>query len=124
MSAIDTKDTHDAARDRDARLENFTAELTRAVYPIVLRRGPRESWLEVELSLWKALEEAVEKWARKPPPAASDDLDAWREDLLVELTVSALYVALKCGIQAPLLELERGLSAAIRQVIGRFSHVS
>jgi hypothetical protein len=33
-------------------------------------------------------------------------------------------VALKSGIQAPLLQVERGLSTAFWQVIGRFSHVS
>jgi hypothetical protein len=124
MRAIDRKDTRDAARERDARLESFAAELAGAAYSLVLRCGLRDSWLEVELGLWRALAQTVQKWARKPRPAASDDLDAWREDLLVELTVSALYVALKSGIQAPLLEVEWGLSAAFRQVIGRCSDVS
>jgi hypothetical protein len=125
MRAINMKDTHDGAQDRDVRLENFAAELTGAAYSLVLRRGLSDSWLKMELELWRALAETVEKWAGKPPPTASpDDLDASREDLAVELTVSAMYVAMKNDIQAPLLEVERGLSTAFRQVIERFSHVS
>ena len=48
-------DTHDAGRVRDTRLENFAAELTRAVYPLVLRCGPKGLWVAVELGLWRAL---------------------------------------------------------------------
>src|SRR5437868_2539314 len=121
MKAIDRNDVQ-AARERDVRIENFAAELTRAVYPLVLRRGLRGSWLEVELGLWRAVAQTVEKWARKPRPAASDQLDVWREDLLVELTVSALHVALRSGSQVPLVELERDLTTAFQQAIGRFSH--
>src|ERR1700722_1998884 len=85
MKAIDINDIHDAAHDWDARIEKFAAELTGAAYSLVLRRGPKDSWLEMELELWRALAETVEKWARKPPPAASsDDLDTWRENLAVE----------------------------------------
>ncbi len=36
--------------DPDTRLENIAAELTGAVYPLVLRRGLRDSWLQAELS--------------------------------------------------------------------------
>jgi hypothetical protein len=115
----------DTARDLDIELEAFAAELTSAVYPSLLRRGLRDSWLQVELGLWRAVLETVEKWARKPPPAASwDDLDAWREGILVELTVSALDVALKSGVPAPHLEVARGLSAAFEPVIWRYSHVN
>jgi hypothetical protein len=117
-------DNHSTAWDRDTRLEHLAAELTGAAYSLVLRRGLREPWLNVELGLWRALAQTVEKWARKPPPAASHDLEAWWEDLLVELTVSALDIALKNGVQAPLLEMERGLSTAFRQEIRRFSHVN
>ena len=52
----------DTARDRDIRLENFVAELTRAVYSVVLRRGLRDSWLKAELDLWKALEDTVQEF--------------------------------------------------------------
>src|SRR5262249_19544082 len=106
-------DNHRSAWDRDTRTEDLAAELTRAAYPRGLRRGLRGRWLEVELGLWRALAQTVEKWARKPPPAPDpDELEAWREGLLVELTVTALAVALKSGIKAPLLKLERGVSTA------------
>jgi hypothetical protein len=70
------------------------------------------------------LAETVEKWARKPPPATLDDLDARRENFVVDLTASALYVALKNGIQPPFLEVERGLYSAFQQVIRRGCHVN
>jgi hypothetical protein len=123
LRAIDMNDILDTARDLGVRLENFTAELTGAAYSVVLRRGLSDSWLKVELGLWRALAETVQKWARNPPPTDSDDLDAWREDFLVDVIVSALYVTLTSDVQAPLLDVERELSTAFRQVIGRFSHV-
>jgi hypothetical protein len=112
------------ARDRGNRLENFAAELTSAVYPLVLRRGPKDSWLKVELGLWRALAETVQKWARQRPAAASSDqFEAWREALLVDLTESAFYIALKNGAQGPLLDLELDLYQAVRLVTRRYSHV-
>ena len=99
--------------------------LPTTVLPSVLRRQPKESWVNLELGLWNALAESLKKWDRQLSSGASpDDLDAWQEGLLVELTGSALCVVLKSGVRAPLLEMERGLSSAIRQVLGRFSHVS
>jgi hypothetical protein len=106
-------------------LENAAAELTSAVYPMVLRRGPKDSWINVELALWRALAEAIKRWARqKPSAAASDDLEAWREGLLADLTDSAFHVALKNGIAGSLLELELALYRAVRLVIRRRGRVS
>ena len=113
-------DIPDTTRDRDTRLENFAAELTSAVYPLVLRRGLKDSWIKVELGLWRALAETVKRWARQRPPAGSaDEFEAWREGLLVDLTESAFYVALKNGIKGSLLEVELGLYRAFRLVIRR-----
>ena len=91
---IDMKDISDTARDRNARIENFAAELTGAIYPLVLRRGVKESWIKVELSLWRALVDTVKRCAQQRPAAAPpDDFEAWRESLLVGLTESAFSVA-------------------------------
>jgi hypothetical protein len=46
---------------RDPQLENIAAELTGAIYPLVLRQGLRASWLDLELGLWRALAETVKK---------------------------------------------------------------
>jgi hypothetical protein len=113
-----------ATSDRDARLDNFAAELTRAVYPLVLRRGLRDSWLKVELGLWRAMAETVQKWARQQPAAASaDELEAWREGLVVDLTESAFSVALNNGIKGSLHDLELSLYRAVRRVTRRYSRV-
>ena len=117
-------DIPDTARDRDIRLENLAAELTSAVYPLVLRRGPKGLWLKVELGPWRALAETVQEWARQRPAAASaDELKAWREALLVDLTESAFYVALKNGIRGPLLEVELSLYTAVRLVVRRWGRL-
>jgi len=49
------------ANDRDAFLEDLAAELTNAAYPVVLRHGVGENWLDLELDLWKAMTETVKK---------------------------------------------------------------
>ena len=123
--ATDMSHIPDTARDGDIGLENFAAELTSAVYPLVLRRGPKDSWLKVELGLWRALAETVKKWARQRPPAASsDEFEAWREGLVVALTEIAFTIALKNGIKGALLDLELGLYRAVRLVTRRYSLVT
>jgi hypothetical protein len=117
-------DNHRTAPDRDIRLENFAAELTRAVYPLVLVRGLKGSWIEVELGLWRVLAGTVKKWAGQQPSAApSEELDAWREGLLVDLTESAFSIAVRNGIKGSLLELELGLYRAVRRVARRRGRV-
>jgi hypothetical protein len=112
------------APGRNTRLENFAAELTSAVYALMLRRGLKGSWVWVELSLWKALTETVEKWAReRPPVTSSGESVAWREGFLADLTDRATSVALKYGIEGPLIELEPGLYRAFRLAITRHRRV-
>jgi hypothetical protein len=48
-------DNHRTACDWAPGIENFAAEFTRAFYPFVLRRGPRDSWLKVESAMPTAL---------------------------------------------------------------------
>ena len=49
------------ANDREVFVENLAAELTNAVYPIVLRHGIGIEWLDLQLDLWKALSETIKK---------------------------------------------------------------
>jgi hypothetical protein len=49
--------------------EAFAAELAATAYPVVLRHGAGEKWLDLELDLWRALTEALNKWERKLPQA-------------------------------------------------------
>jgi hypothetical protein len=107
------------------RPEDLAAELTGAVYPLVLRRGPKDRWINVELALWRALTETVEEWARRRPPAAcSLALEAWREDLLMDSTRSASAIARESGIAGPVGELKLDLYRAVRVVARRCSRVS
>ena len=120
MSATEMHDIPDTERDRDTRMENFAAELTHAVYPVVLRRGLKDSWIKMELGLWRAVEEVLKRWDRLRPSAASAaELEAWRDGLLVDLTESAFYIALRSGIQGSFLEVELGLYQAFRAVVQR-----
>jgi hypothetical protein len=111
---------HHRTADPDTRLENLAAELTSAVYPLALRRGSKDSWVNLELGLWRALSETLTKWDRQRPPGASAaELGDWGEGLLVDLTESAFYVALKNGVRGPLLEVELGFYRAFRLEIRR-----
>jgi hypothetical protein len=54
--------------DRDAVLDDFVAELTRAAYHVALRHGAAGMWLDLELDLWRALAATVKDWGWKLPP--------------------------------------------------------
>jgi len=58
-----------ATSDEDGSLENFAAELTAATYAVLLRGGMVANWLDLELDLWNALKETVQKWDRQWPRA-------------------------------------------------------
>jgi hypothetical protein len=58
-----------ATADRDALLDNFAAELTRAAYHVALQHGPAGRWLDLELDLWQALADTVKEWGLKSPLA-------------------------------------------------------
>jgi hypothetical protein len=51
--------------DEPHNLESLVAELTDAAYPVALRHRGRGSWVDLELDLWKALEQALSNWQRK-----------------------------------------------------------
>jgi hypothetical protein len=54
--------------DRDALLDTFAAELTRAAYHVALRYGTAGSWLDLELDHWRARADTVKRWGRKAAP--------------------------------------------------------
>jgi hypothetical protein len=111
-------DIRDTTQDRDTRIENFAAELTRAVYPLVLRRGLKDAWIKVELGLWRALAGTLQKRApQQPADGSSAEFEAWREGLVVDLTESAFYIAVRHGTEGAFLELELGLYEAVRAAL-------
>ena len=80
--------------------EAFAAELTEAVFPVALRYGAPDSWLDLELDLWHVLAETVEKWNWKSPPDDSPGkFEVWRTGLLAELAHAAYHTALRHGTQ-------------------------
>jgi hypothetical protein len=70
------------ATDRNALLEDFTAELVSAAYPIALQHGKTGSWVDLELDLWRSLAGAVQKWhhehSRRQADLITIDAAAWR----------------------------------------------
>ena len=64
-------DNHRATCDRDALLDNFAAELTRAAYDVALRHGTAGRWLDLELHLWRTLADTVKQWGWESPRATS-----------------------------------------------------
>ena len=108
---------------REILLENFAAELTSAAYALVLRHGIDGSWITVELGFWKATAQIVRKWAQEWPLGKPwDEIKAWREGFLGDLTEGAFYVAVKHGIKGVPVEIEHRLNQAFRSVIKRISH--
>jgi hypothetical protein len=55
------------ASDKDTLLGTFVAELTTAAYAVALRHGTGHSWLDLQLDLWKALNETVSSWGQGCP---------------------------------------------------------
>jgi len=48
--------------NRERFVDALAAELTEAAYVVALRHEKPESWIDLELDLWKALGETVQKW--------------------------------------------------------------
>jgi len=111
--------------DRDLYLENVAAELTSAVYPLILRDGPADSWIKLELDLWKALMDIIDKWAwQRPPATSSAELEMWWDGLLGALTCAAQVIALNNGVWAVRSEVEFALSEAFRRMMRRYDNVN
>jgi hypothetical protein len=51
--------------NRDRILEALAAELTQAAYAVALRHKATGSWIDLELNLWRALEETVQEWVSR-----------------------------------------------------------
>ena len=49
------------AAPADPFLESFAADLTDVAYGVALRHGMGDEWLKLQLDLWRALTEALEK---------------------------------------------------------------
>lgn len=113
-------DNHEATHNRESLLENFAAELTHAAYRGTHRLGMTGSWLDLELGLGRLLAEKVKQWAwSKPPAEARDELKAWRDGFLVDLTEGAFHISVKNGVKGLPLEVELRLYRAFRSVIKR-----
>ncbi len=55
--AYQTTKTSEAFKTSEVCLEHIAAELTEAAYPVMLRHGVMDNWLDVELELWKTMRE-------------------------------------------------------------------
>lgn len=52
---------HAAVSDGIPALDDLAAELTSAAYSVALRRGLGDSWLDLELDLWRAVAATIKK---------------------------------------------------------------
>ena len=106
------------ASDRDHSPETFAAELTDAVFPVALRYGVGNRWLDLELDLWRALSETVEKCARASRGVSPD----CRQGLVAGLTDAAYHTTLRHSARESILDervgLYRAFRGAIREKVG------
>src|SRR5438874_12596905 len=86
------------ASDCEHSPETFAAELTEVVFPMALRYGVGDRWLDLELDLWRALSETVEKRARAARGVGSPDkFAACQQGLLAELANASYHTTLRHG---------------------------
>jgi hypothetical protein len=52
-----------ATAGRNALLDTFAVELTRAAYEVALRHGAAGTWLDLELELWQVLADTVNRYS-------------------------------------------------------------
>jgi hypothetical protein len=107
------------AADCDHSPKSFAAELTEAVFPVALRYGVGDRWLDLELDLWHVLADTVEKWSWKSPADDSPGrFEGWRNGLLAELAEAAYHSAIRHGTRGSLPRSRTGLYQAFRSAIG------
>jgi hypothetical protein len=63
------KDSRVVLATADHALEDFAAKITAVAYPVALRHGAGEQWLDLELDLWRAVTESLQSWKREVPRA-------------------------------------------------------
>jgi hypothetical protein len=68
-SRLSVDSNNSAIGSRDTFLENLGAQLTEAAYPVLLRHGAIDNWLDLKLELWRVLKETVKKWDEEWPSA-------------------------------------------------------
>ena len=106
-----------AAHPADS-LESFAAELTETVFPVALRYGVGDRWLDLELDLWRALSETVEKCARAWRGIGSpDEFAGCRQGLLAGLASAAYRTTLRHGVRESIRDVQAGLYQAFRRAI-------
>jgi hypothetical protein len=112
--------------DRDSSPENFAAEVTEAVFPVALRYGVGNRWLDLELDLWRALSETVENCARDlrgvglpalTGPGSPEECMGCRQGLVVGLADTAYRTTLRHGARESNRGAREGLYQAFRGAI-------
>src|ERR1700751_40221 len=96
----------------------LASELTAVAYAVALRHGVSGWWIDLQLDLWTTLAEAVER-AQSPSARYLDEIEAWKEGLLADVTPVAYRTALRHGLRGPFLEVGRSLCQALRRVVTR-----
>jgi hypothetical protein len=53
---------HATGRALTVTLDDFAAALAEAAYPVMLRHGLVDNWLDLELELWRTMRKTVAQW--------------------------------------------------------------
>jgi hypothetical protein len=102
------------ASDCERSPETFAARLTEAVFPVALRYGGGDLWLDLELDLWHVLAETVKEWSWALP---NGDLEIWRNGFLADLAEAAYRTARRHGTHGSIPQSRAGLHQAFRLAI-------
>ena len=103
--------------DRDCSPETVAAKVAEAVFPVTLRYGVSDLWLDLELDLWHVLAETVARWdGALPCFGRASEFET--KGLLEELTDAASHTALRHGARGSVPRSGVGLYQAVRSAIG------
>ena len=112
MNAIE-----EIAADCEHAPEAIAAEVTEAVFPVALRYGVSDLWLDLELDLWHVLAETVARWdGALPCFGRASEFET--KGLLEELTDAAYHTALRHGARGSVPRSGVGLYQAVRSAVG------
>jgi hypothetical protein len=102
------------ASECDHAPETVAAQLTEAVFPVALRYGGNDLWIDLELDLWHVLAETVKKWSWA---LSRGDLERWWDGFLVDLADAAYLTARRHGTHGSSPQARTGLYQAFRSAI-------
>ena len=108
---------------RSHQVKLRTVELTDAAYSVLLRSGTSGWWIDLELDIWRTLEDAADRpiESKTSVSPGSNDVNSGSQSLVDALTDAVYRTALRHGLRRPFLDVELVLYRTVQRVMGIYS---